>query len=59
MREHLECATCHKLMIKRLSTEIDLVIDKRPAKEVSVAEPKKESEEVDEILAQLENMGRK
>ena len=33
MKEHLECSICHKLMIKRMSSEIDLVIDGRPVKE--------------------------
>ena len=33
MKEHLECSICHKNMIKRLSTEIDNVLDGRPVKE--------------------------
>jgi len=33
MKEHKRCPACNKLMIKRMSTEIDNVIDGMPAKE--------------------------
>jgi hypothetical protein len=32
-KEHITCPSCQKLMIKRVSTEIDEVIDGKPAKE--------------------------
>ena len=46
-------------LLNEIHKEIHSVGMYDEVKEVSVAEPKKESEEVDEILAQLENMGRK
>ena len=33
LKEHIQCPICQKLMIKRVSTEIDAVIDGMPAKE--------------------------
>jgi hypothetical protein len=33
LKEHITCPTCSKLMIRRVSTEIDNVIDGMPAKE--------------------------
>lgn len=33
MKEHIRCPNCGKLMIKRVFTEIDNVIDGMPAKE--------------------------
>lgn len=32
-KEHIPCPNCEKLMVKRMSTEIDNVIDGMPAKE--------------------------
>jgi len=32
-KEHISCPNCQKLMVKRVSTEIDSVIDGMPAKE--------------------------
>ena len=33
LKEHIQCPSCQKLMVKRMSTEIDEVIDGKPAKE--------------------------
>ena len=33
LKEHITCPNCEKLMVKRMSTEIDNVIDGMPAKE--------------------------